>query len=237
VNAATVVSAVSSRAAEMAIAAGAAPKHVRIVPNGVDVRIVEASGRRGARAAQCDKGVLVGWVGSFGPWHGAAVLVRALPHLPASVRLRMVGDGRERPAIQSLAEELRVASRIEWTGSLPHDDALASLAQCDVLASPHVAASDAPFFGSPTKLFEYMALERPIVASRLEQIGEVLEHERTAMLVEPGDARSLAAAIGAILERPDRGARLGQAAAEEARRTHTWDQRAADILGALTEAR
>ena len=51
------------------------------------------------------------------------------------------------------------------------------------------------FFGSPTKLFEYMAMGKGIVASRLGQIGDVLSDEETALLIEPGNARQLADAI------------------------------------------
>ena len=64
-------------------------------------------------------------------------------------------------------------------GGAPLGDAsqLKDLAACDVLASPHMGNPDGTrFFGSPTKLFEYMAMGRAIVASDLEQIGEVLEH-------------------------------------------------------------
>jgi glycosyltransferase involved in cell wall biosynthesis len=126
-----------------------------------------------------------------------------------------------------------VDDRIEWDGALPHDEALARLAACDILASPHVPLPDQPFFGSPMKIFEYMALGRPIVASRLEQLGEVLEDGRTAVLVRPGDAGDLAAGIERVLSVPDRGAALGRAARTEVERAHTWDSRAADILAAL----
>ena len=61
-------------------------------------------------------------------------------------------------------------------------------ATSDVLVSPHVANADGtPFFGSPTKIFEYMGLGKPIVASDLNQIGEVIEHERSGLLCPPGD--------------------------------------------------
>jgi glycosyltransferase involved in cell wall biosynthesis len=83
------------------------------------------------------------------------------------------------------------------------------------------------------KIFEYMAIGRPIVASRLEQLGDVLEHERTALLVPPGDVDKLAEGIERVLAAPDRGASLGRAAREEVERSHTWDRRAADVLDGL----
>ena len=75
------------------------------------------------------------------------------------------------------------------------------MAACDLLASPHVPNSDGtPFFGSPTKLFEYMAMGKGIIASDLDQIGEVLEHDHTAWMVKPGDAESLMLGLKTMID-------------------------------------
>lgn len=233
VTRAAVIAAPSIHAARMAVDAGASPDTVRVVPNGVDLeevgRCVAASDGQPWRERP-----VIGWVGSFGPWHGAEILIRALARLPAEVGALMIGDGPERLACQELASKLGLESRIEWTGLVPHAVALQRLSACDVLASPHVPLpAGQPFFGSPTKLFEYMAIGRPIVASRLEQLGEILEDGRTAILVAPGDPVSLSSAIAEVLDMPDRGAFLGDAAQREARARHTWDARGRLILDAL----
>jgi glycosyltransferase involved in cell wall biosynthesis len=220
----------------MALAAGAAPERVMVVPNAVDLERIDralAGSERGSR----DRRAAVGWVGSFGPWHGAEVLVRALGELSADVTAVMVGDGPERGACQALAREHGVDERIEWAGALPHADAIRRLALCEVLVSPHVPLEGQAFFGSPTKLFEYMALGRPIVASGLEQLAEVLEDGVTARLVRPGDAKDLARGIAAVLALPDRGRELGLAARREAETRHTWALRARSILERLTTTR
>ncbi len=95
-----------------------------------------------------------------------------------------------------------------------------------------------PFFGSPTKLFEYMAMGKAIVASRLDQIAEVLapsltssdlplstpsaHDERVAFLVTPGDVGELAAAIRALVESPAWRRFLGSRARREALDRYTW---------------
>jgi glycosyltransferase involved in cell wall biosynthesis len=87
------------------------------------------------------------------------------------------------------------------------------------------------FFGSPTKLFEYMAMGKGIVASRLDQLAEVLEHDRTALLVTPGDPEELAAAILRLaLDRAKREA-LGAAARKAAVERHSWARNVACALG------
>lgn len=226
---ADVVAAVSEEAANMALRAGASRARTLVLPNAVDIEYVDAS-------LSCEPppnghvGPLLGWAGSFGPWHGAEMIVRALALLPADTRLLMVGDGDERGACESLADTLGVARRIEWTGAISRPAALCRLAACDVLVSPHVPLPDQPFFGSPTKIFEYMALGRPIVASRLAQIGDVLEDGVTARLVTPGEVHELSDAILEVLDSEDQGLALGQAARLEAESRHTWDDRARSVL-------
>ena len=224
------VLAVSRPAADIAPEAGADPAAVVVVPNATHVAEIRAltdgTHPRGQRR------VLVGWIGSFGVWHGATVLMKSMAQ-STGVDLLMIGDGWERDACQVLADSLGIAKRIEWAGSLPHAEAVRRLAECDVLASPHVPLDGQAFFGSPTKLFEYMAIGRPIIASDLEQLGEVLEDGRTALLVRPGDPAALAARIAEIAELPDRGAALGAAARQEATQHHDWVHRADAVLTSL----
>jgi glycosyltransferase involved in cell wall biosynthesis len=229
VRRATLVAAVSDHAADMAVQAGGEPGRVLVVPNAADVAAIEPAPER----EPADGTVTLGWIGSFGPWHGAPVLIRAMAKLPAPVRAVLIGAGPELPMCEALAAELGVTDRVEFTGSLAHDRALDRLRACDMLVSPHVPLPGTPFFGSPTKLFEYMALGLPIVASRLEQLGEVLTDGRTACLAAPDDPDDLAKAVLRVRELPDQGRALGRAARAEAERHHTWDQRAAAVLAAL----
>jgi glycosyltransferase involved in cell wall biosynthesis len=229
---ASVIAAVSEHAAEMAMQHGVNGHAISIVPNAVDfdhVRSVVA----GIEPARNGANPLIGWIGSFGPWHGAEVLIRALPLLPDTVRAVMIGDGVEREDCARIAAELHVQDQIEWTGILEHDAALRRLAACDVLVSPHVPIPGEPFFGSPTKIFEYMATGRPVVSSDLGQLGQVLHDRLTARLVQPGDVRQLAQVVLEVLESDDRGRALGERAIESARREHTWAQRAAQIVEEL----
>jgi glycosyltransferase involved in cell wall biosynthesis len=229
---ADLVAAVSVHAAEMACEAGAPRDRVLVVPNGVDVDdVVPAPGRN--RERHDPTGAVLGWIGSFGPWHGAEIAIRALRLLPDDVRLVMIGEGSEYESCRALAGSLGVFDRIDWTGFVPHSVALERLGQCDVLISPHVPLTDTAFFGSPTKIFEYMALGKPIVASRLEQIGEVLEDHRTAILTTPGDVHHLARAILDILRSPELANRLAREARFEAETQHTWTHRASAILNRL----
>lgn len=231
VRSAAVVAAVSKIAAQMACGAGATPHSVLVVPNAADMSDIPPPSPLPDRAP----GALLGWVGTFGPWHGAEVAVKALVHLPDGLHLLMIGDGERRLDCQRLALELGVNDRVEFTGTLPRANVISRLQACDVLLSPHVPLDDAPFFGSPTKIFDYMAIGRPIVASRLEQIADVLADGRTARLVDPGSDVDLADGIRDVLQSEGRGVAMGMAARLDALHHHRWIMRVEQILDALKE--
>ncbi len=101
--------------------------------------------------------------------------------------------------------------------------------------SPHIPNADGSrFFGSPTKLFEYMAAGKAIVASDLDQIGEVLA-DGAAVLVEPGSVDSLVRALRELAGDPERRATLGRAARERVLARYTWRHHVRAILDRLGE--
>src|SRR5436305_5621002 len=232
VRTATLIAAVSRRSAEMAVDLGAPAERVAVVPNAVDVDNVPYPGDLPAGGP-----VRLGWIGSFGTWHGASMMIRALALLSPSVGAVMVGDGPERVPCQELADQLGVAERIEFTGELPRDSALQRLTECTILVSPHIPFNDGtPFFGSPTKIFEYMALGRPMVVSDLEQLGELVDDGSTGRLVPPEDPAALAAVINDVIALPDRGAAMGRRARQAAESEHRWVCRAEAIHRRLVNA-
>jgi glycosyltransferase involved in cell wall biosynthesis len=122
------------------------------------------------------------------------------------------------------------------TGLVPQADGPTYLAACDILASPHVPNPDgSPFFGSPTKLFEYMAMGKGIVASCLEQIGEILQHDQTAWLVKPGDVEALQHGLQQLIEDQTLRLHLGQAARAEVVQKYSWQQHTRRIIEKLKE--
>ena len=118
-------------------------------------------------------------------------------------------------------------------GLVPQDDAPLYLAASDVLVSPHVPNADgSPFFGSPTKLFEYMAAGKTIVASDLDQIGDVLRGG-LAILVRPGDEADLARGLREAVASPGLRAELGARARARVLERYTWGHHVDAVLEAL----
>ncbi len=192
----------------------------------------DVDGSRVRRKAGVDSSVVVGFSGTFGAWHGIPTLARALPlvlQARPSVRWLLMGDGPLRHLVDEAIEKTGFRERVKLAGMLPHAEMPAYLAACDILVSPHGQQVDGgEFFGSPTKLFEYMAMGRPIVASAVGQIADVLRDESTALLVPPDGAEALARAIVRLVDDACLRVRL--------EREHTWRQNAERVLDCLGAA-
>ena len=103
-----------------------------------------------------------------------------------------------------------------------------------MLTLPNPASALSNEFTSPLKLFEYMASERPIVASSLPSIREVLGDDTNALLVAPGDPQALVAAIRRIKDDPELGARLARQARADVEQ-YTWARRAERLEALFAE--
>jgi glycosyltransferase involved in cell wall biosynthesis len=229
---------VSEHGREMAIRQGVDSERVAVNPNGVDVDRFGGSDRDATRSALglAADDFVVGFTGSFLSFHGVPVLARAFCELAAAeprARLLLAGDGDERAEVERILADGGAADRALLLGSVDRGRIPALLDASDALASPHVEFADgSAFFGSPTKLFEYMAAGRPIVASRLGQIGDVLEDGRNALLVPPGDAGALTGALRRLADDAPLRERLAVSARADAAERHTWRHNARRIAAA-----
>jgi glycosyltransferase involved in cell wall biosynthesis len=237
---ASLVVVVSDVLRDQLVEQGVDTERILVNPNGVDVDALAAvrahPPAEWRQRLESPEAPTVGFIGTFGLWHGVRVLPEIVERVAAArddVRWIVVGAGALFDEVREDIERRGLAGRVELTGVVPRERAIELLGACDVCVSPHVPNPDGTrFFGSPTKLFEYMGLGKPIVASDLEQIGEVIEHERTGLLCPPGDVAAAAAAVVRLVGDEALRNRLGAAALEAARTTYSWDAHARRILEA-----
>src|SRR5688500_15582590 len=144
------------------------------------------------------------YVGSIDPGRGVRVLVRAMAAIVREVDAKLVLAGSYAPKfeanLQQGIRELGLSDKVEVLGPVDHDQLPALLATATVCVVP--AAADLtpnPLTVYPTKLLEYMACRRPIVAPRRETVAQVVENNREALLFEPGDPIDLARKVLRLL--------------------------------------
>jgi glycosyltransferase involved in cell wall biosynthesis len=207
-----------------------------VVPDGTRVADVPDAGLR----RDATGGRVVGYAGHLYPWKGPDVLIAALERLPG-VRALVIGGLAGEPdlgRLRALADRT-VPGRVEFAGQVDPPRVAALLRQADVLALPNTPGRVSAAYTSPLKLFEYLASGRPIVASDLPALREVLRPDENAVLVEAGDAGALAAGVARVLGDAKFAARLAARARDDVR-DWTWDKRAERIealLARVTGAR
>lgn len=145
------------------------------------------------------------------PVKGHRYLFEALVALKAEgmdFRVTLAGDGPERGALESLADELGIADRVSFAGLQPREAVRDLVCACDILVLPSLSE------GIPVSLMEALACRRPVVATDVCGVHELVEDGRTGRLVPPGDAVALAEAVRWIVAHPEQARALADAGRE-----------------------
>lgn len=245
---------------------GIEPARILSYPNCIDPKIFDPDnypvGQLRALRARWnvpEDALVCTFVGTFGQWHGVDVMAKGLRYLVENkldwlrvnkVHFMFVGDGQLMPKVRELLADVPT-DLYTFTGLVPQTDAPAYLAASDILLSPHVPNPDGSrFFGSPTKLFEYMAMGKPIIASDLEQIGQVLRgswrfgrqgasptdqelQQSAAILTTPGDVSEFCGALVHLVEHAEHRVLLGNAARALAMANYTWEGQVKELARRL----
>lgn len=186
--------AVGKRAArDVASFTGVAPGSVTTIRNGVPDVNLEPLPR--------SPGMVVGSLGRLEPQKAYDVLVRALQELPGATAV-VVGEGSERSRLEELARSVGVDGRLELPGW--GDDARHRLTTFDVFVLP------SRWEGLPLVVLEAMLAGLPVVASDVGSVSEAVVDGATGLLVPPGDAPALAAALGRLLDDADLRKAMGE---------------------------
>jgi glycosyltransferase involved in cell wall biosynthesis len=171
---------------------------------------------------------VIGYAGGFWEYHGIDILIEASKSVISTnpeVVFLLVGPDYEK--YESFAKELGVADHFIFTGPITYEEVPNYLAAADLLVAPYFPKKHKQ--GSPLKLFEYLALEKPVIASNISAIREVLKNGENALLVPPGDAISLATAISKVLQNQELANLLAKKGYELVKEKYTWDYLAQSV--------
>lgn len=175
-------------------------------------------------------------IASFRPYKGLPVLLdacRRMADAGVSLRCEIVGDGPMRPELERRIAELGLGGIVTLAGALPQDEVARRLGASTLFVLPSIVAPDGQMEGIPVALMEAMAAGQPVVASALSGIPELVEHGANGLLVPPGDAAALAAAVERLLADPELGRRLGERGREAVERGFRLDATVAGLLALI----
>jgi glycosyltransferase involved in cell wall biosynthesis len=166
--------------------------------------------------------VVVGFVGSMAAYHRVDLLLQAaikVHQVSDNIHFLIVGDGEKMSDLKRFASAHMLEQCVTFTGRVPYKEVPEYCGAMDICVIPH-----ATWYGSPTKLFEYAATGKPVIAPRIESIQELIRYGENGLLTELNDSKDLADKILTLAANPLLGQKLGRALHQEILRTHTWSK-------------
>lgn len=171
--------------------------HAEVAPMPVATELFEPGASNGRRDLL--------FVGRLNEQKGLRHLLHAMASMKTSAEIDVVGDGPERQSLQQLAQEVGVAARVHWHGQVPQRELAPLYRRAAAIVLPSVDE------GLGLVAVEALLCETPVVAFDSGGLRDVIQHEKTGLLVKAGDRAALAAALDDLLARDGRGRDLGRA--------------------------
>lgn len=190
-------------------------ERMRVIPYGIKTGSFGPGGVRGPRHGRCR--IVFGYIGYWGMHKGVEFLVRAIRHLRwrhrCEVRIAGVGDPPYVAYLRTLSRDLDVGNVVRFMDRIPHDRVAQWYGEIDALVLPAIWPEN-----EPVTVLEAMAAGRPVIASAVGGLTEMIQDGKTGLLVPPADAVALAKAMDRLIEDPTLRSQLGCQAAQSVRR-------------------
>ncbi|QPN91397.1 glycosyltransferase family 4 protein [Proteus vulgaris] len=200
---------------------------ITVVPDGVDLHAVADHQIVPPKLNQPITEVL--YLGSLHKWKGIPTMMRAMKYLD-NARLNIAGGTPEQiGGLTLLAQEMDVKDKVNFLGFIDPKKRFEAIAMHDICVLPLTLTSIGSRYTSPLKLFEYMAMEKPVVISDFPSIRDVVD-EKAVSFADSGDAQSFAKQIIQLRENPQRAKEKTTHARSLVENYYNWDKRAETIL-------
>ena len=216
-----------------------------VSPNGVNGEIFSPNKEAGKRIRNeyeiSDDDFVCGFAGSFGFWHGIDTIARsikiAVEKIP-NIKFLLVGDGELKPKLLDIIKNDNVENNVIFTGLIKFEEISAHLNACDVLMTPcKTNDDDSGFFNSPLKLFEYMATQKPTIASDVGQQSIMIGENERGYLIPERNPEALAEEIYNIYKNYDEAHERAKQARKFIINNYDWKQNIKRIYKAYKEVK
>ncbi len=200
-----------------------------VAPDGVDLALAKEA----HTPTHAESEPVMLYIGSLHPWKGVDTLIAAMPSVKRGMLWIAGGMTEQIAALQAQADNLGVGARVRFLGKIPPAQRFKLIGKADICLLPLTDSSIASRYTSPLKLFEYMAMGKPIVVANHESIREVLVHGQDGVLVDRcEDPLCFAESINWLINDQDLQKKLGAAAAVKSAQ-FTWHKRNQRVLALL----
>lgn len=174
--------------------------------------------------------IVIGCLGAFLPWHGLEFLLETMSETARKLDLYFlfIGDGVVRQNVLAIAKQKNIEDRVIMTGFMPHDEAIRYLDLVDICVLP-----DSNKHCSPMKLFEFLAMGKPVVLPTYAPLLDTLKDGEHALFFDPENKDGLKSALLSLIHSPFERDRLGQSGRNLIKEKHTWTQHAETLIKRL----
>lgn len=202
---------------------GVDERRITITPNAADPAVFDPDAVP-APGAALPEGPIIGFVGGFYPWHGVDLLLDAFLKIVErhpQARLLLIGDGPMRQDLQQRVQQLGLSEQVLMPGKVAHSQLAPYVNRFDIGVMP-----DSNLYGSPMKIFEYMAMAVPVVVPDYDPLTDVVDDGVQGRIFKRRDVAHLSACLDQLLGDAAARRRMGERARQAIVDTHNWTNNA-----------
>ena len=213
-------------------ALGVPEKKITVVPNTIQLAEFDRYEEDAALIERVRSPLTITYTGGFDVHRGLTSVLEAMPrvlNVCPEARLVLVGDGRIRADLEAEAGRLGIADSVRFEGWQPQEKLKSYIAASDLCLVPHLKTvhTDATI---PHKLFHYMYLARPVIASNCRPLERIVEETEAGVVYEAGNAEALAEAVLHLSAQPDVRRAMGERGRRAVLERYNWDATARGLV-------
>lgn len=208
---------------------------VLVINNGANTDIFKPIDQKQARAKLGLDGSkkYVCFVGHLAAWQGVEFLIRSAPFILEKcpvVRFLIVGDGVMRKKLLEITSKMGLSDKITFTGRVPYENVPVYINAADVCVAPFIMERNSKIGLSALKTYEYLACGKPIVASSISGVKDLIDLSGGGISVSPEDPEELANAVVKLISDEKTRTTMGEQGRKYVVKNHSWDGVARKIL-------
>ncbi len=172
--------------------------------------------------------IVIGFLGEFHEWHHLDFLIHCFTNASSKdedIHLMLIGDGKDKDRLIDIAEKNGILDNITFTGKILHNEVNEYLAALDIAITPNVI-----FYASPMKIIEYMAMAKPVIAPKTDNIEEIIDDGVNGFLFELNNKDDLVNIILKLVSDKNLRDVVGRSARQKIEQGCTWENNAKKVI-------